>query len=72
MKTEQRLYVAEQGGTKRLIRAANPAVVRNHVARDTIQVKVATTMEVFELAQAGAKVEETSAEPAQRQMCEPT
>lgn len=49
----QRIYVVTQGEAKRLIRAANPAVARSHVAKSTISVEVASPDDTFELALAG-------------------
>lgn len=66
----QRIYVATQGEAKRLIRAANPAVARSHVAKSTISVEVASPDDTFELALAGVAVEETSLAPVQREIGE--
>lgn len=61
----QRIYKAEVGGQSRLVRAANQAQVRNHIARDTIKVSVASPDDVYDLAVAGKPVEETGEKPEQ-------
>lgn len=66
----QRIYVVTQGEVKRLIRAANPAVARSHVAKSTIQVDVASPDDTFKLALAGVAVEETSTQPTQKEIGE--
>lgn len=60
-----RIYVAAINGTQRLVRASTAAAVRNHIAKDTIAVEVASPDDTYKLAQAGIKVEETSAGPVQ-------
>lgn len=60
-----RLYLATTNGTKRLVRANTAAAVRNHIAKDTIEVEVASPDDTYKLAQAGVKVEETTAGPVQ-------
>lgn len=66
----QRIYVVTQGDAKRLIRAANPAVARSHVAKSTISVEVASPDDTFELALAGVAVENTSPATAQMEIGE--
>lgn len=60
-----RLYLATTNGTQRLVRANTAAAVRNHIAKDTIAVEVASPDDTYKLAQAGIKVEETTAGPVQ-------
>lgn len=55
----QRIYLVRQGDIERLIRASNPAVARSFIARDSIDVSVASPEDTFRLAQQGAEVEET-------------
>lgn len=62
----QRIYLVQQGDTKRLIRANSQAVARSHVAKSTILVDVASPDDTFALAKAGVEVEETSTGPAQK------
>ena len=42
MTTPTRVYITNQAGVVRLVRAANVAQARNHVARDSISVEVAS------------------------------
>lgn len=65
-----RLYLATINGNQRLVRASNAAIVRNHIAKDTIAVEVASPDDTYRLAQAGIKVEETGAGPVQREIGE--
>lgn len=66
----QRIYIVQQGETKRLVRAASQAVARSHVAKSTISVEVASPDDTFELALAGVAVEETSLAPVQKEIGE--
>ena len=66
----QRIYLVQQGDTRRLIRAASQAVARSHVAKSTILVSVASPDDTFALAQAGAVVEETASVPAKKEIGE--
>lgn len=63
----QRIYLVQQGDTKRLIRANSQAVARSHVAKSTILVDVASPDDTFALAKAGVEVEETIAAPTTEQ-----
>ena len=65
-----RIYIVEQAGTVRLIRAATQSAARNFVAKDSISVEVASPTDTYEYALKGAKVEEASAEPAQLEIGE--
>lgn len=58
--TPKRIYVVQKAGTeqRRLIRASNVAQARNHVARDTLQVAVASQDELVSLVSGGARVED--------------
>lgn len=58
--TTKRIYVVQKAGTeqRRLIRASNVAQARNHVARDTLQVAVASQDELVSLVSGGARVED--------------
>lgn len=47
----QRIYLVQQGDTRRLIRAASQAVARSHVAKSTILVSVASPDDTYMLAQ---------------------
>lgn len=42
MTTPTRVYITNQAGVVRLVRAANVSQARNHVARDSIAVEVAS------------------------------
>lgn len=66
----QRIYLVQQGDARRLVRATSQAVARSHVAKSTILVSVASPDDTFDLAQAGAKVEETMGAPAQKEIGE--
>ncbi len=65
-----RLYLATINGTQRLVRANNAATVRNHIAKDSIAVEVASPDDTYRLAQAGVKVEETKTGQVQLEMGE--
>lgn len=66
----QRIYLVRQGVIQRLVRAANQAMARSHVAKSTILVSVASPDDTYTLAQAGVEVEETSTAPAQKEIGE--
>jgi len=65
-----RIYKVTHNNEHRLVRAASPAMARSHVARHSIMVAVASPDDTYELAQAGVKVEETGAVPAQKEIGE--
>ncbi len=67
MTANQRIYVATHGEAKRLIRAHSPAAARNHIARHTIAVEVASQDDIVQLVSAGCLVEETASAPVQLQ-----
>lgn len=56
----KRIYLTGHGQTTRLVKAANRSQALGHVARQVIQVKVATQDELVEALTRGLKVEETS------------
>lgn len=58
MSTPKRIYIVKDNDARRLIRAANVAQARNHVARDTLQVAVASQDELVSLVSGGARVED--------------
>lgn len=66
----QRIYLVQQGDTRRLIRAASQAVARSHVAKSTISVSVASPDDTYMLAQLGVAVEETASGPVQKEVGE--
>jgi hypothetical protein len=68
--SQQRIYLAVHGESKRLIRAATPAAARNHIARDSIQVSVATQDDIVDMVSAGRAVEETATASAQKELGE--
>ena len=49
-------------GPKRLVRAANAAQARNHVARDSLACEVAGQDDLVALVTSGSKVEDTKVE----------
>ena len=65
-----RIYIATHGESKRLIRANTPSAARNHIARDSITVKVASQDDLVKMVSAGRVVEETQAGPVQLEMGE--
>jgi hypothetical protein len=65
-----RIYKTIQGDTVRLVRANTPATARSFVAKDTIQVSVASPDDTYELATKGVKVEDTTDAPAQLEIGE--
>lgn len=67
---QQRIYLAAHGDAKRLIRATSQANARNHIARNSITVAVASQDDIVALVSGGHKVEETSAEPVQTELGE--
>lgn len=67
---QQRIYLTAHGDDKRLIRATSQAIARNHIARNSIAVTVASQDDIVALVSAGRKVEETSAEPVQTELGE--
>lgn len=62
---QQRIYLVTHGDDKRLIRAISQANARNHIARNSITVQVASQDDIVALVSTGQKVEETSSEPVQ-------
>lgn len=58
MSTPKRIYIVKDNDARRLIRAANVAQARNHVARDTLQVAVASQDDLVSLVLGGARVED--------------
>lgn len=56
----QRIYKVQYNNESRLVRAVSPAAARNHVAKHSIDVCVASPDDTYALATAGVKVEETS------------
>lgn len=65
-----RIYRTQQGDIVRLIRANTPATARSFVAKDTIQVSVASPDDTYELANKGVKVEDTTDQPVQLEIGE--
>lgn len=65
MATAIRPYTVKDNttGAVRLVRAANQAAARSHVARDRFAVEVASANEVIDLMSAGIKVEDATPEP---------
>lgn len=63
MTANQRIYVATHGEAKRLIRAHSPAAARNHIARHSIAVEVASQNDIVALVSVGRLVEETTSAP---------
>jgi len=68
--SKQRIYLAKHGESKRLIRASTPTAARNYIARDSIQVEVATQDDLVNMIGIGRVVEETTEEPVQMEMGE--
>jgi hypothetical protein len=56
--------VTTPDGKERLVEAANQAGARNHVSRDSIQVKVASPADLFRIAKAGGDIEQAGESPA--------
>ncbi len=71
-KAPRRIYLVHNAatGTQRLIRAVNVAQARNHAARDTLAVAVATQEQLVALltGEAGVAVEDAAAEQAQLEL----
>lgn len=67
---QQRIYLVTHGDDKRLIRAISQANARNHIARNSIAVAVASQDDIVALISTGQKVEETSNEPVQLEIGE--
>lgn len=63
MSTPTRVYLTKQGDIVRLVRAVNVAQARNHVARDSISVEVASQDDLIAYLTANppAPVEEATA-----------
>lgn len=57
---QQRIYIVGQGQTVRLVRAAHRSQALGHVARSTINVKVANQNELVEALTRGITVEDAS------------
>ena len=68
--SKQRIYIAKHGESKRLIRASTPAAARNHIARDSIMVDVASQDDLVEMISKGRVVEETTEGVVQMEMGE--
>jgi hypothetical protein len=67
---QQRIYLTTHGNDKRLIRATSQANARNHIARNSITVQVASQDDIVALVSTGQKVEETSNETVQLEIRE--
>ena len=65
-----RIYLATHGEAKRLIRASTPAAARNHIARDSIVVEVASQDDLVRMVSAGRTVEEITSGPVQLEIGE--
>ena len=63
MPAATRIYLVRNEQAKRLVRAANSSQARNHVARESITVAVASQDDLIALA-GKVKVEVAGAEPA--------
>lgn len=72
MASQQRIYKVtnKTSGTQHLVRAVSQAVARSHVAKNVIEVDVASPDDTYRLATAGVMVEETSAGPVQKEIGE--
>ena len=66
----QRIYLAQHGEHKHLVRAATPASVRNHIAKEIIRVEVASPDDIYSLAKAGVPVQDTRQAPVQLEVGE--
>lgn len=63
VETPRRIYVVESGGERMLIRAANGPQARNHAARSTFAVRLASQEDLVELVSAGVPIENAGADP---------
>lgn len=61
----KRIYLAQVGDKRRLIRASHPSPVVSFVSRDLIKVSIPTQDELLECAAAGIKPEDINAQPDQ-------
>jgi len=57
MAATTRVYLAEVGDKKRLVRATHPSPVSAHIARDMVKVRVATQDDLLACVKAGIEVE---------------
>lgn len=72
MANSQRIYsvINKATGNVRLVKAANPAQARSHIARDTLDVEVAGQDDVYTLACRGVKLEQAGEESEYREVIE--
>lgn len=54
----ERIYIAEYAGTTAMVKAGNQAAVRNLIAKDIINVRVASAHDVYELTRAGNTIKQ--------------
>jgi hypothetical protein len=66
----QRIYLTIHGESSRLIRASTPSAARNHVAKNSIIVSVASQDDIVRMIQDGRVVEETAADVVQKELGE--
>lgn len=66
----QRIYLTIHGESSRLIRASTPAAARNHVAKNSIHVAVASQDDIVRMIQDGRVVEETTEAAVQKELGE--
>jgi hypothetical protein len=66
----QRIYLTIHGESSRLIRASTPAAARNHVAKNSIIVSVASQDDIVRMISDGRVVEDTTSLPAQKELGE--
>lgn len=66
----QRIYLTIHGESSRLIRANTPAAARNHVAKNSIIVSVASQDDIVRMISDGRVVEETTTGPVQQELGE--
>jgi hypothetical protein len=66
----QRIYLTIHGESSRLIRASSPAAARNHVAKNSILVSVASQDDIVRMISDGRVVEETTTGPVQQELSE--
>ncbi len=72
MASQQRIYKVtnKTSGNQHLVRAASQAIARSHVAKNVIEVAVASPDDTYRLATAGVMVEETTADAVQLELGE--
>lgn len=68
----QRIYKVtnKTSGNQHLVRATTQAIARSHVAKNVIEVTVASPDDTYRLATAGVMVEETTDGPIQKELGE--